>query len=99
MNIISKLLIAASVVVVTASTASACNINYRQTHQNHRVIKGVFSGQLNYAEFRRIEALQADVRMMERVARADGYISPAECALLNRKLNVQSVRIWVKKHN
>jgi hypothetical protein len=100
MNILSKLMIAASITLVTATAASAaCNVNYRQFNQDHRIFKGVITGEVKYREYRRLERGQAKVQLMERVARADGHISPAECVLLNQALNNQSSRIWFKKHN
>lgn len=100
MNILSKILIAASLAVVTAQTASAaCYVNYRQFNQSYRVFTGAAGGSLSFAEYRRLQAGQAKVRLMERVARADGYISPAECSILRHALNRESRRIWRKKHN
>ncbi len=100
MSILSKLIIAATLTVATATAASAaCNVNYRQFHQNGRIIHGAYTGNLSYREFRHLERNEAAIRQMERVARADGHITPGECLVLNQALNFQSNRIWLKKHN
>lgn len=100
MNILSKIIIATSLTLATANAASAaCNVNYRQYEQQVRIFRGAVYGSVRWHEFQRLQAGQARVRQLERMARADGHITGAECVLLNTALNTQSFRIYRKKHN
>jgi hypothetical protein len=99
MTKISKALIAATLVAISASAASACNVNVRQYSQQHRIIKGAVQGDLSLSEFLRLERGQQKVRQLERAFRASGGISPIECAILNNAIDWQSVRIFAKRHN
>jgi hypothetical protein len=100
MNMFSKALVATALVAVSATAASACNVNFRQYNQQHRIWNGAYNGNVTFGEFLRLERGQAKVRRLERIFRnSGGGISPWECAVLNNALNWQSVRIYVKKHN
>ncbi len=99
MNILSKALLATAIATATATAASACTINYREGVQVHRIVHGATHGSLTIHEFGKLAAGQAKVRAMERQARMDGYIDPWECNQIQAALNVQSVRIFLKKHN
>jgi hypothetical protein len=99
MNVLSQALIAATLVAVSATASSACNVNVRQYSQQHRIIKGAVQGDLSLAEFLRLERGQKKVRQLERAFRASGGISPMECAILNSAIDWQSVRIFAKRHN
>jgi hypothetical protein len=99
MNILSKIFVATTLVAASATASSACNVNYRQYNQQHRIWNGAYNGNVSFGEFLRLERGQAKVRKLERIFRASGGISPFECAVLNNAINWQSVRIFVKKHN
>ena len=99
MKMLSKVLIAASLVAVSATATSACNVNFRQYNQQYRIINGAVQGDLSLTEFLRLERGQQKVRRLERIFRASGGIGPAECALLNNAIDWQSARIFVKRHN
>lgn len=98
MNTLSKVLAAAALIAVSASAASACNVNARQFNQQARIYGGVANGSLTLNEFLRLERGQAKVRRLERQFRQSGGIGPVECAILNNAIDWQSVRIFVKKH-
>ncbi|MEO8673719.1 MAG: hypothetical protein ABI411_20615, partial [Tahibacter sp.] len=74
-------------------------INARQAHQQQRIAAGVASGELNRREARRLEAREWRAHRVERVARRDGYVSPAERAHINRMLNRDSRAIYRQKHD
>jgi hypothetical protein len=99
MNTLSKVLIATTLIAVSATAASACNVNVRQYSQQHRIIKGAVQGDLSLTEFLRLERGQKKVRDLEKAFRASGGISPMECAILNNAIDWQSVRIFAKRHN
>ncbi len=99
MKVLSKMLIAASLVAVSATASSACNINLQQYSQQYRIIKGVAQNDLSLSEFLRLERGQKRIRQLERLFRASGGIGPAECAVLNNAIDWQSIRIFVKRHN
>lgn len=100
MTTLSKVLITATLVAISATAASACNVNLRQYSQQYRIIKGVAQNDVSLTEFLRLERGQAKVRQLERAFRVSGGgISPMECAILNNAIDWQSVRIFVKKHN
>ena len=75
------------------------NINARQAEQQHRIRQGVANGQLTCREAANLQQREADVRRAERHARADGYVSPAERARLNRMLDANSRAIQRQKHD
>ena len=99
MKVISKILIAATLVTASATASSACNINFRQYNRQHRIIKGAFQGDLSLNEFLRLERGQKKVHQLDGVFRANGGIGPVECAVLNSAIDWQSARIFVKRHN
>ncbi len=99
MKVLSKVLIAATLLAVSATASSACNVNFHQYNQQHRIIKGALQGDLSLGEFLRLERGQTKVRQLERAFRASGGISPVECAVLNSAIDWQSTRIFMKRHN
>ena len=78
MNILSKTMIGAALVLATASTSFAGNINHREHNQVRRIINGVASGELNFVEFLKLAKAQAKVRQLESLARANGSVGPLE---------------------
>lgn len=99
MKMLSSTIVAATLLAITATASQACNVNYRQLSQQYRIFNGAVGNDLTFREFRRLETRQAKVRRLERLFRASGGISPWECAVLNSALNIESARIYVKKHN
>lgn len=81
-----------------ASSAQA-GINARQHRQQARIAQGVRSGELTGREAARLERQERQIRREERLFRADGRLSPAERADLNRDLNRTSRNIYRQKHD
>ncbi len=74
-------------------------VNARQHHQQQRIGQGIRSGELTPVEARRLEREQRHIRREERHYRADGQLSPAERADLQRDLNRSSRHIYNEKHD
>ena len=98
MNILSKTMICAAVLLATTSATFAGNINQREHTQVQRIYGGVFTHKLTPAEFIKLAKAQAEVRRLEALARRNGTISPLERFALNQALNYQSVLIHQYKH-
>jgi uncharacterized membrane protein YebE (DUF533 family) len=81
------------------SAANAATIDNRQANQSARIQQGVASGQLNAKETYQLEKGQARVQNMETRAKADGVVTNREQNRINHAQNVQSRRIYNKKHN
>ena len=71
----------------------------RDVNQQARVKEGVSSGQLTNREASSLERGQARVDHKEAVAGADGHVGAGEQARVQHAENVQSARIYRKKHN
>jgi len=71
----------------------------RDINQQARIKQGVSSGQLTKRETASLEHGQARVNHKEAVAGADGHVGAAEQARVQNAENVQSDRIYRKKHN
>lgn len=83
----------------TAGGAGPGSIDNRQANQSARIQQGVGSGQLNVRETYQLEKGQARVQNMESRAKADGVVNNRERARISQAQNVQSRRIYNKKHN
>ena len=81
------------------SAVSFAGINGRQHREQQRIRQGIHSGELTRPEARRLEYQQARIRVDERYARRDGYISPRERARLDRELDRASRDIYRQKHD
>lgn len=94
-------LLASLVLAVTSATSFAGTplINARQNAQAHRIFNGVQSGELSFNEYQKLAKGQARVQNLENKAKADGFVGPLERARIHAAQNVQSARIWLKKHN
>jgi hypothetical protein len=94
-------LIASLVLAVTSATSFAGTplINARQNAQSARIYEGVASGEVNLNEYQKLQQGQTRVQNLENKAKADGVVTPFERARIHAAQNVQSARIWVKKHN
>ena len=75
------------------------NVHKRQQNQQERVRKGVQSGELTRKEVRGIANDRRDIKNVEHEYRADGTLTNAERADLNRRLNDTSGDIAVQKHD
>ena len=71
----------------------------RNINQEARINQGVKSGALTNQEVGKLERGQARVDRREARAGADGHVSAGEQHAIQHTENVQSKRIWHKKHN
>jgi len=94
-------ILASLLLAVTSATSFAGTpwINARQNAQQHRIFKGVQSGELNFNETQKLLKGQARVQILENQAKANGVVTPLERARIHAAQNIQSARIFLKKHN
>jgi len=94
-------LIASLVLAVTSATSFAGTplINARQNLQQQRIYNGVASGDVTPGEYLKLQKGQTHVQNLENKAKADGFVTPFERARIHAAQNVQSARIFLKKHN
>ena len=94
-------LVASLVLAVTSATSFAGTplINARQNLQQQRIYYGVASGNVTPGEYLKLQKGQIHVQNLENKAKADGVVTPLERMRIHNAQNVQSVRIWAKKHN
>jgi hypothetical protein len=71
----------------------------RNINQEARIHQGVKTGALTNTEVGRLERGQARVDRREARAGADGHVGAGEQHVIQHTENVQSKRIWHKKHN
>lgn len=82
------------------ATPAFAGINGRQAHQQHRIVRGVHSGELTRHEARRLEHQQRHIARDEARMRASGDgLSPIERARLHHEQDRASANIYAKKHN
>jgi hypothetical protein len=95
------IVLASLALVVTCGTSFAGTpwINARQNVQAHRIFNGVQSGRLTFNETQKLLQGQARVQNLKNQAKADGIVTPLERARIHTAQNVQSARIFLKKHN
>ncbi len=89
----------ASMTTIAAAQSSTPGIDGRQANQEQRIQQGVSSGRLTPHETYKLEQGQARVRNQENRAKADGVVTNAERARIQRAQNVQSQRIYNQKHD
>jgi hypothetical protein len=97
-----KTVILASLVLAVTSASSFAGtplINARQNAQQHRIFNGVQQGDLNFTETQKLLKGQARVQNLENKAKANGVVTPLERARIHAAQNIQSARIFLKKHN
>jgi uncharacterized membrane protein YebE (DUF533 family) len=92
-------IIATLCLVAGTALAGTPVLNARQHNERARIAQGVRSGELTRAETARLVHGQRQLRRMENRARADGEVTAAERARLQRAASVQSRRIFVQKHD
>ena len=95
--------ILASLVLAVTSVSSFAGtplINARQNAQQHRIFKGVQQGDLNFNETLKLEQGQQRIQNLKNQAKASGsVVTPLERARIHAAQNIQSARIFLKKHN
>jgi len=74
-------------------------INERQARQHQRVHRGIETGQLTRKETNRLHRKMDEITSLERKFSSDGYLSPHEQAVLQKKLDRTSQKIHRFKHN
>lgn len=101
-----KKLITAGFVLAFVTLASAGfaqtrtpRVTKRQVNQQARIDQGVKSGELTRPEAARLEAREAKIQHDKKEAKADGVVTPAERAKLNREENRSSRAINRQKHD
>ena len=111
MKTIKSLVMAASLVVGVAATASEAQaaprcggnrtpgVNQRQRHQQRRIGRGVRSGELTGRETLRLEREQYQIQQEKRAYKSDGEVTRAERRELHQELNQASRHIYRAKHN
>ena len=94
-------IIASLLLAVTSATSFAATplINARQNAQQHRIFKGVQQGDLTFNETLKLQKGQARVQNLENQAKANGVVTPLERARIHAAQNIQSARIFLKRHN
>jgi len=79
--------------------AGTPNLDKREANQRARIHQGVESGSLTRPEARRLREGEARLNYNEAKAKADGVVTPAERARLQREANHESERIYRQKHD
>ena len=74
-------------------------IDRRQDRQQHRIERGVRSGEITPSEHHRLQAEQARIRQLEANAKRDGHISRHEAEQIRRAQNDASRHIRHEKHD
>jgi hypothetical protein len=74
-------------------------VTHREVRQQRRIGQGVRSGALTPRETVRLERQEARIDRTITQAKADGQVTQAEQARITHQQNVQSRRIFRKKHN
>ncbi|MGZ5280104.1 MAG: hypothetical protein ACXWC9_09190 [Pseudobdellovibrionaceae bacterium] len=95
----SKLLFSFFMVGLLSFSAEARRDQNRETRQQGRISQGVQSGELNRAEAHRLRRAQKRVDRAQASAQADGMMTDAEKAHLEKMQDVQSKRIYQQKHD
>src|SRR5690349_5551956 len=100
-NLISAGFVLAFVTLASAGFAQARTprATKRQVNQQARIDQGVKSGELTKPEAARLEAREAKIQQDKKEAKADGVVTPAERAKLNREENRTSRAIRRQKHD
>jgi hypothetical protein len=94
-----------SVLMVGAMTGSALAaprgkiLNQRQCNQAQRIQQGLRSGQLTRPEAYKLTQNQMKINRYERIARADGRITPLEYKKLSTMQNRQNTAIYKEKND
>lgn len=90
------------VLIFAAAAAAQSNtplVDTRENNQKQRIVDGVKSGDLGLKETAKLLKQQAEIRKLERKAKADGNVTFVESVRLHRELNQASRNIHRKKNN
>jgi methionine salvage enolase-phosphatase E1 len=79
--------------------AEARRDQVRESRQQHRIREGVKSGELTRKEAHHLRAGQRRVDRLQRKAKADGEITPAEKMRIEKAQDKQSAAIYKQKHD
>lgn len=71
----------------------------RQDRQQHRIERGIRSGDLNRHEARKLWRGQDRIDRMQRHARADGRVNRHEAKRIHREIKRQDRRIYRERHD
>ncbi len=74
-------------------------VDARQDRQQHRIERGVRSGDLTRNEARRLERGQDRIDRMQHRAYSDGYVSRSERSRIHREVERQDRRIYRERHD
>jgi hypothetical protein len=85
--------------VASSAQTKTPNIHERQERQQARIAHGVKSGQLTARETEHLEAREAKIQHDKKMAKADGKVTHAERAKLEREENHASQAIYRQKHD
>jgi hypothetical protein len=85
--------------VAISTHAQHTRINQRERHQHTRIHQGVANGEITRHEAQRLRFEQHGIRKTERVAKADGHVSPREHMRIQRIQNHASRDIYRQKHD
>jgi len=93
-------IIASLLLAVTSATSFAGTplIDAREHNQQHRIFEGVKQGDLTFRESQQLLKGQAHIRRLENQAKASGGVSFIERARIHAAQNIQSNRIFLKRH-
>lgn len=93
-------IIASLLLAVTSATSFAGTplIDARQNIQQHRIFEGTKQGDLTFKEQKQLLNGQLRIQKMENKARASGGVSLLERARIHAAQNIQSARIFLKRH-
>lgn len=95
----NKMIFAVILVLAATDAAWARRDQAREGRQNARIAEGVKSGELNHAEAKRLRRGQHHVDNAQKKAMADGTMTDAEKAKIEKMQDVQSKRIYRQKHD
>lgn len=82
-----------------APPTSGALVDRRESMQDARIRQGIGSGQIDAREAWRLEQQQSRIQAAEARADADGHVSRAEHARLERMQDRASADIWHQKHD
>ena len=82
-----------------AQNTNTPKIDKREANQQGRIADGINSGALTAKEAGNLEKRETKIAADEQMAKADGKVTKAERAKLNREENRASKKIYHKKHN
>jgi len=85
--------------LTVGAVAQTPGINKRQRSQQHKIKRGVRSGELTARETFRLEKQQHSIQKEKRAARSDGNVTKRERLEIRHDQNQARRRIFRAKHN